>query len=282
MTPQRPPRTRPTPSNRRPDGVRPGVRLRALAYIGTGRPLSFLILITACWYSVLLLQSPAYLVKAVTVNGASTVSAERVAGLTGAVGQSIWALDSAAIAATVRQNPYIVSADVSLALPNTVTVTLNEHASEIRWKNGSAFLIVNPQGDILGVDPAVVVTGTLIINDDSNVILQPGESVAPDVVALAQIVSQRLPAEAKLDIARIGWDERRGISVITADDRTILFGTIDRIDEKLAILAQLHRENTSFAFADVRSLTPYYRDDIPFTETITQTLVLSDTVTPQP
>jgi hypothetical protein len=57
-----------------------------------------------------------------------------------------------------------------------------------------------------------------------------------------------------------------------------LLGTLDRIDEKLALLAQLNAENAGYAFADMRSLTPYYRDDIPLTETITQTLVLSDTV----
>jgi len=61
-----------------------------------------------------------------------------------------------------------------------------------------------------------------------------------------------------------------------------LFGTLDRIDEKLALLAQLNRERTIYAFADLRSLTPYYRDDIPFTETITQTLVISDAVEPAP
>lgn len=282
MTPQRPIRTRPSTANRRPEGVRPGVRIRMLAFLGTGRPLSLVVLAAALWYSVSLLQSPAYLVKTVTVTGASTLSAQRVAELSGAVGAPIWALDPDAIAATIRKSPYVVSADVTLRLPNTVTVTLNEHASEIRWKNGAAFLIVNPQGEILGVDPAVVITGTLIINDDSAVLLQPGDTLDPRIVALAQTVSQRVPTEARLDVARIGWDERRGISVVTADNRTILFGTIDRIDEKLAILAQLHREQSSFAFADLRSLTPYYRDDIPFTETITQTLVLSDTVTPQP
>jgi cell division protein FtsQ len=253
-----------------------------MSYLLTGRPLSILLCGVALWYGVSLLQNPAYVVKTVTVTGASTLSAARVSELTGAIGQPVWALDAAAIAATIRQSPYVVSADVAINLPNTVTVTMNERASEVRWKNGSLYLIIDDSGEILGIDPAVVITGTLIINDDSAVLLQPGDRVAADIIPMARSVAQRFPAEVKLDIARLGWDERRGISVITADNRTILLGTSARIDEKLAILAQLVSEQSAFAFADVRSMTPYYRDDIPFTETITQTLVLSDTVTPQP
>ncbi len=282
MSSQRPRNNRPTSSSRRPEGVRPGFRLQSMAYLGTGRPISVFLLVVLVGYVYVLTNNPEYIVKSVSVSGASTLSSERVAELTGAVGRSIWSLDATTMRAAILKNPYVVSADVRVILPNQVTVSLNEHESEMRWKNGSAYLIVNPLGELLGVDPAVVITGTLIINDDSAVVLSPGDHIDAQVVTLARVVSQRLPTEAGLDIARIGWDERRGISVITAAGQTILFGTIDRIDEKLALLAQLHRENASFAFADMRSLTPYYRDDIPFTETITQTLVLSDTVVTAP
>jgi cell division septal protein FtsQ len=229
-------------------------------------------------YCYMLSQDPAYIVKTVTVTGAATLSGDRVRQITGAVGAPIWSLDATTMRDAILKSPYVVSADVTLRLPNLVSVSLNEQASEVRWKNGPSFLIVNPEGQLLGIDPAVVITGTLIINDDSAVFLSPGDTIDPRIITLARIVSQRLPTEAGLTIARIGWDERRGISVLTEAGQTILLGTLDRIDEKLALLAQLNAENAGYAFADMRSLTPYYRDDIPLTETITQTLVLSDTV----
>ncbi len=282
MSSQRPRTTRPTPSARRPEGVRPGVRIRSLTYVRTGRPLSILLFLGVLAYIYSLWNNPAYIVTSVTVTGASTLSSNRVAELTGAMGTSIWSLDAQTMQNTILASPYVVSADVAVRLPNSVTVSLNEHESEIRWKNGSSYLIVDPTGTLLGIDPAVVITGTLIINDDSGVYLSPGDTVDARIVTLARTISQRIPTEAGFEIARIGWDERRGVSVISATGQTILFGTLDRIDEKLALLAQLNRERTSFAFADLRSLTPYYRDDIPFTETITQTLVISDAVEPAP
>ena len=282
MSSQRPRTNRPTPSVRRPEGVRPGVRIQALTYLRTGRPLSILLLFVVLWSIYAIWNNPAFTVTAVTVTGASTLSGERVAELTGAVGASIWSLDAQTMRTAIVASPYVVSADVAVYLPNTVTVSLNEHESEIRWKNGSSYLIVDPTGALLGTDPAVVITGTLIINDDSAVYLSPGDTVDAQIVTLARVISQRLPTEAGIEIARIGWDERRGISVVSATGQTVLFGTLERIDEKLALLAQLNDENASFAFADLRSLTPYYRADIPFTETITQTLVISDAVEPAP
>ena len=282
MSSQRPRTNRPTPSTRRPEGVRPGVRIQSLTYVRTGRPLSIILLLGVLAYIYSLWNNPAYTVTSVTVTGASTLSSDRVAELSGAVGASIWSLDANTMQTTILTSPYVVSADVAVRLPNTVTVSLNEHESEIRWKNGSSYLIVDPSGTLLGIDPAVVITGTLIINDDSAVYLSPGDTVDAQIVTLARVISQRMPTEVGLEIARIGWDERRGISVISATGHTILFGTLDRIDEKLALLAQLNQERTVYAFADLRSLTPYYRDDIPFTETITQTLVISDAVEPAP
>jgi cell division septal protein FtsQ len=262
--------------------VRPGARLRAAAYVATGRPLSIIVLCAVIAYAYVLARNPDYIVKTVTVTGAATLSSDRVTELTGAVGAPVWSLDAESMRTAILKSPYVVSADVSIRLPNLVSVSLNEHASEIRWKNGSSFLIVNPEGELLGIDPAVVITGTLVINDDSAVLLTPGDTVDPNIITLARVAAQRLPTEAGISIARIGWDERRGISVLTEAGQTILLGTLDRIDEKLALLAQLHAEQASYAFADMRSLTPYYRDDIPMTETITQTLVLSDTVTAVP
>jgi cell division septal protein FtsQ len=279
---QRPRTTRPTPSARRPEGVRPGVRIQAWTYLRTGRPFSIILLFVVLWSIYAIWNNPAFTVSAVTVTGASTLSSERVAELTGAVGASIWSLDAQTMRTAILASPYVVSANVAVYLPNTVTVSLNEHESEIRWKNGSSYLIVDPTGALLGIDPAVVITGTLIINDDSAVSLSPGDTVDAQIVTLARVISQRLPTEAGIEIARIGWDERRGISVVSATGQTMLFGTLERIDEKLALLAQLNDENAVFAFADLRSLTPYYRADIPFTETITQTLVISDAVEPAP
>ena len=51
--------------------------------------------------------------------------------------------------------------------------------------------------------------------------------------------------------------------ITTADNRTIIFGTSDRLDEKLAVLGTLIGDGTAFTTLDLRPATPFYRNDAP-------------------
>ncbi|MFN5932953.1 MAG: cell division protein FtsQ/DivIB, partial [Roseiflexaceae bacterium] len=152
-----------------------------------------------------------------------------------------------------------------------------EQQSEIRWKSGQWYLLVNSEGEILGIDSAVVLTGTLVINDDSGQKLVPGDTVDPDILALARDVSLRVPAETGLTVNRVGWDPIRGVSFRAGAGELILVGRPERLDEKLALLRQLRDTKAEFAFVDLRPLTAYYRLDIPVSALVTDTLdVLTD------
>jgi hypothetical protein len=128
-----------------------------------------------------------------------------------------------------------------------------------------------------GLIRPVVLTDTIVINDDSGKKLKAGDKVDSNVIGLARDIALRLPADAGVVIARLGWDPRRGMHVRTSTGEFLLFGNGDRLDEKIAILKQLHANKAEFAFADLRPLTPYYRADIPLSEVITDTPILSET-----
>lgn len=266
------------PTTRRRRGVRPGRRLQVQQFIKSGRIISVALLVVVTWYAMQMMWSDAYVVRTVNVVGAATMSRQRVIDMTELADVSIWTVQPDAVRARLLANPYVTTASVEIQLPDTVTITLSEQQSEIRWKSGQWYLLVNSEGEILGIDSAVVLTGTLVINDDSGQKLTPGDTVDPDILALARDISLRVPAETGLTVSRVGWDPIRGVSFRAGAGELILVGRPERLDEKLALLRQLRDTKAEFAFVDLRPLTAYYRLDIPVSALVTDTQdVVTDT-----
>lgn len=266
------------PTTRRRRGVRPGRRLQVQQFIKSGRIISVALLVVVTWYAMQMMWSDAYVVRTVNVVGTATMSRQRVIDMTELADVSIWTVQPDAVRARLLANPYVTTASVEIQLPDTVTITLSEQQSEIRWKSGQWYLLVNSEGEILGIDSAVVLTGTLVINDDSGQKLTPGDTVDPDILALARDISLRVPAETGLTVSRVGWDPIRGVSFRAGAGELILVGRPERLDEKLALLRQLRDTKAEFAFVDLRPLTAYYRLDIPVSALVTDTQdVVTDT-----
>lgn len=273
-----------TPSSgvRRSTQVRPGVRLRLRAFIVSGRVLSMALVILVLYFAVTMTWSDAYTVRNVVVEGATTMSTQRVSEIADVVDLPIWQVEGDAIEARLRTNPYVISANVHVQLPDTVRVVLQEQQSEIRWKNGEWYLIVDAEGNVLGIDTAVILTDTLVIYDERDIALTAGDTVDSEVLSLARDVYLRVPADAGVPVSQIRWHDQRGLSIRTTTNQLVLFGTRDRLDEKIALLATLNKSNAEFAFADLRPLTPYYRVDIPVMFLAPTTMPISDTTTIQP
>lgn len=273
-----------TPSSgvRRSTQVRPGMRLRVRAFIVSGRIISVVLLVVVLYIAVTMMWSSAYTVRNVVVEGATTMSSQRVTEIANVVDLPIWHVDRDAIVARLQTNPYVISADVYVQLPDTVRVVLREQQSEIRWKSGEWYLMVDSEGTVLGIDTAVVLSDTLVIYDESNTTLVAGDRVDSEVLSLARDVYLRLPAESGIAVNRISWHNQRGLSVRTATNQLLLFGMRDRLDEKIALLTALQQSNTAFVFADLRPLTPYYRLDIPVMFLAPTTTPISNTTTIQP
>ncbi|NBU63453.1 MAG: FtsQ-type POTRA domain-containing protein [Chloroflexia bacterium] len=265
------------PPSRRRRGVRPGSRIMLIGFVQSGRIISLGLVLVVVYYCMQIFWSGMYVVHTVNVAGAVTMSSQRVSELAAVKGKSIWSVDTNAIRARLLANPYVTSAAVQIQLPDVVSITITEQKSEIRWKSGQWYYIVNSDGELLGNDLTVVLTDTIVINDDSGKRRKAGDKVDSAVIALARDMALRLPADAGVTIARLGWDPRRGMHVLTSTHEFVLFGTSNRLDEKIAILKQLRVNKVEFGFADLRPLTAYYRVDVPLSEVLTDTATLSET-----
>jgi cell division protein FtsQ len=270
---------------RRPRNVRPGPRVRFMQFINSGRIASALLLIVVAYWATQMVWSDQYTVRRVLVSGANILNEQRINEMIAIDGLSIWAVNPDVIESTLQASPYVASVSVQVQLPDTVQIMLYEQQSELRWKSGEWHLIVDDAGAIVGIDTAVVLTNTLVINDDSGQPLSEGDMLDVAILNMAKTVYLRLPVEANLQIERVGWDPRRGLTINTTANQLILFGGAERIDSKIQILHELQLRGAEYVFADVRSQTPYYRTDIPpqallaTIEVLTDTAVLTDTTT---
>lgn len=268
------------PVRRRPSQVRPGWRVQMQQFVQTGRVVSAILLAVVLFLTVQMVWSEQYLVRNVTVNGAKVLTEQRINQMILLNGMSIWAVDPERVSDTIQASPYVDAVSVQVALPDTVVVSIREHQSDIRWKIGDSYLMVDARGTVIDSDDGVVLTDTLVINDDSGAVLTNTIRYGVDAgaIRMVQVLALRLPVEANLAVTRYGWDPRRGVTLSTGDGRLILLGDETRLDEKLQLLRKLSEQQVAYVFADLRPLTPYYRYDIPPQALIATTTVVTDTL----
>jgi len=256
-------------------------------FVQTGRVISAILLAVVLFLTVHMVWSDQYLVRNVIVNGAKVLTEQRINQMVSLHGMSIWSVNPERVADTIQKSPYVDAVSVQVTLPDTVAVSVREHQSDIRWKIGDRYLMVDALGTVMGSDDGVVLTDTLVINDDSGAVLTDTMRYITDTmrygvdagaIRMVQVLALRLPVEAKLVVTRYGWDLRRGVTLNTVDGRLILLGDETRFDEKLQLLRDLSERQVEYVFVDLRPLTPYYRFDIPPQALLATATVVTDTL----
>ncbi|MBS1964275.1 MAG: FtsQ-type POTRA domain-containing protein [Chloroflexi bacterium SZAS-1] len=241
--------------------TRPGPRRAVSSWVSSGRLVSLLLLIAGLGGLMYAATAPRFTVQTIDVNGTQAMNANVVADLAGAQGQSIWLVDTDQIVARLKTNAYIENARASLTLPDRLTITVSERRPELRWQSGSTLYLIDASGRVLDSDSTAPMTTTLVIEDSSGRALKPNDIVDSDALLLGRVLSLRLPAELGLQPSHIGWNTDRHMYITTADNRTIIFGTSDNLDEKLAVLGTVLHNDTAFTMLDLRPSTPFYRND---------------------
>lgn len=231
------------------------------SWIRSGWIASLALLIAGLGGLLYISLSPWFTVQDLRVEGAVVMDDAEVAALAGARDQTIWFVQTEQIVERLKTSPYIEDASVAVELPDRLQIVIIERRPEVRWQSGANRYLVDAEGLVLGVDAAVVLTNTLVIDDRSGRPIQPNERVDTDALSLGQALALRLPRELNLEPASIGYDAERGMLVATTDNRTIVFGRSERLDEKLAVLGALLTAGTPFTYLDLRPSTPFYRND---------------------
>ncbi len=238
----------------------PGLRRTLMGGLASGRLVSLVIFLAACAVLTYLFLDERFTVREVTVVGNSALDPEVVAELAGVRGWPIWFVPTDLAAARLRENAYVASAAVEVALPDRARISIVERRPEVRWQAGGIQYLVDGTGKVLAAATEPAETDVLVINDSSNLQLRPNDQLDLDAIRLAQSLAIRLPVELGFTPAQIGWDYGLGVYVRSDTGQTIVFGQSDGIGRKLAILSVLLKDQTTFTYLDLRPDNPFYQD----------------------
>ncbi|MGQ9927708.1 MAG: cell division protein FtsQ/DivIB [Chloroflexaceae bacterium] len=241
----------------------PGMRRALTSWLSNGRLLSLGLCLASVGILAYVLTSPHFSVWQIHVEGNRILEAEQVIDLADALGRPIWFVKPAAVAARLRENAYIASASVDLALPDVMRIRIVERRPEVRWQAGSVHYLVDGAGKVLGPARESATDDVVVIADHSHLELQPNDLVDVDAVHLAQELALRLPVELGFTPDQIGWDYGLGVFVRGPLGQTIVFGQSEHLDRKLAILNILLQDQTAFTYLDLRPSNPFYQNRAP-------------------
>ncbi|NJO83171.1 MAG: hypothetical protein HC828_10360 [Blastochloris sp.] len=148
---------------------------------------------------------------------------------------------------------------IRIGLPDRATIKIAERRPEVRWAVGDVQYLVDGSGRVLDIAHEPADPATLVIQDNSHHQLQLKDYIDTDALELARALMLRLPDELGIHPTTMGWDIALGVYIISQSGQTIVFGQMDNLERKLAILHHLQQDGTIFTFLDLRPSNPYYR-----------------------
>jgi cell division protein FtsQ len=255
-------RNRANQRNKRRQGsqVKPSIQRVVLDWVVTGRLVSLVIFIVCIGVAVYLFTSPRFTVQEVVIEGNVFLPENRIRTLAHLAGTSIWFINYAEVEQRLQQNSYIEQVRFHTSLPNRVTVSITERQPDVYWRVGMTNYVVDTTGTVLDVAKTLPTSTTLVIEDSTHQLLQPHDRVDVDAIRLAHTLASRLPDEAHLQPAVIGWDYGLGVYIKTATGQLIIFGQYQDIERKIAILAHMLQAETAFTYLDLRPAKPFYQN----------------------
>ena len=205
--------------------------------------------------------SPRFAIAAVEVHGASRLSVDGILAVAGiAPGANLWSVDTSQVRGRLEAMPEIRRADVVRALPNRLTIVVEErrpftlvHAGRLHW--------VDEEGHVLGEETRAVSPDVPIISgltEEELVTMRTAPTVkARAAIALIRALLRSGSALAS-EISEIDMGRVEGPVLYTVDGVEVRLGT-DDWDERLARLEGVLGQ---VATQDVRYVDLRFRDQV--------------------
>lgn len=192
-----------------------------------------------------------FAVNRVVVVGVAALPGSTIAEATGVLGQSVFRVESAAVAQRIAALPGVQRSDVYTETPDTIVVRIEERQPVLIWDSADRSYLVDDAGDVLG-QPDANAPPSLPHLQALPGIPTPitGGRVGSDPIRATLALNQRLPTETGLTQAAITLDPVMGVVIQTGAWRAVL-GNDELLGKKLAVLKQMLRQ-PSWIEADLR------------------------------
>jgi cell division protein FtsQ len=246
------------------------VRLPALPVIQVGwRLMSFMLAVILAGALYFAWTSPLFRVEKAAVVGLQSLNETNVNAVLDVGDQPIFTLDPVKMKAKLNEAfPELISADIQVKLPNTVSVEVVERTPILVWRQDGKSLLVDADGYAFPVRDSAVSGPKLVVEATSppptemvplDPTLEPVRFMPVEMVSGILSMSGVVPANTPIlydEAHGLGWVDKRGWEVYFGDTRDI--------DMKLkiytAIVKKLKAEKIEPALISVEYVhAPYYR-----------------------
>ena len=205
--------------------------------------------------------SPRFAVAAVEVHGASRLSVDRILAVAGiAPGANLWSVDTSQVRGRLEAMPEIRRADVVRALPNRLTILVEERRPFTLVHAGRLHRL-DEEGHVLGEETRAVSPDVPIISgltEEELVTMRTAPTMkARAAIALIRALLRSGSALAS-EISEIDMGRVEGPVLYTVDGVEVRLGT-DDWDERLARLEGVLGQ---VATQDVRYVDLRFRDQV--------------------
>lgn len=221
--------------------------------IVTGRLPAFMLSVGLAVFVLGFLTSSDFLVRSVVVEGNQAAFAGSIVDASGALGQSIFRLDTAAVARRVAAHPAVASASVSARFPDTVVVKLTERVPVVVWQVGNRSVEADDHGWVIAEAYDSKLPRVYQAQGD---LPTPGSQLSPQLVQAARYVTGKLGA----DLLSLQYDTATGLTAQLKNSQSVVLGDADRLPLKLSVLDAARQLPDHWSKLDVREPDrPYYQ-----------------------
>ncbi|MGI9145504.1 MAG: cell division protein FtsQ/DivIB [Chloroflexota bacterium] len=242
-----------------------------------GRALAMVVLLGAAWVVYDSASSDRFQVRSVRVLGNVLLSRAEIETQAAVTGANVFWVDREQVAARLRALPAVQRAEVSLALPDSVELTIVERPPAAFWVSGGASYLVDDEGMILkAVDPDTQQVRACagqpcdprlapmpIVAQVDGPPLNPGSRVDAAALAASARLAAVLPS---VGVEPLGfeWSLDTGLDVPTRDGWRARFDDQADVDQQVlslrSIRDELTRTSSTVGLIDVRfGDRPYVR-----------------------
>lgn len=193
------------------------------------RLLSFFISLSLSIALYLAWTLPIFRVTVAQVTGNQRIQADEINAALNSAGQPVFTLLPSDLAKRIRiKYPELASANVTLSLPNVLSVNVTERQPIILWQQNGAYTWVDENG--IAFRPRGSANKLIVVNalaspppgaPPANDALSPAPYVSEDMVKAIQILAPSVPSGATLTYDPrygLGWSDSRGWQVYFGSD----------------------------------------------------------------
>jgi cell division protein FtsQ len=192
-------------------------------------------------------------VRVVVVEGNKVAYADSIVERSGAMGQSVFTLDTGEVARRVAQHPAVASADVHAELPDTIVVKVTERIPVLVWQTGDQAVLVDEHGGVIATGDDKSLPRVIQTSGKGPI---PGDQLPADIVQAATYLTKQMGSS----LSALGYDSTTGLTAQLSNGRTVVLGSGDRIPLKLSVMSAALKMSEQWSRLDVREPDrPFYQ-----------------------